>query len=100
MRRLAFAWTEPWKTNGHAAANRLVWRKMAFGTQEQQWRFAFFLKSGDVRAVKINFRRAPAGGDVNFRQAAVAAGDGDVTGNLEFPQRFGKDDGFHKTREV
>ena len=81
---------EPRKTDRHAAANRLARRKMTFGAHEQQRRFAVFLKSGNVRAVQINFRRAPAGRDVDFRQAAVAAGDGDVPGISNFRNVSGR----------
>ena len=78
----------------------LTRREMAFGTQEQQRRFAFFWKSGDVRAVRINLRRAHAGRDVNFWQTAVAAAKVTRPGISYFRQVLGKADGFHKTREV
>jgi len=85
--RLAFARTEPGKTNRHATANRLLRRKPAFAAHEQQRRLAIFLKMRDVRAVPVNFRRGGFGGDNDFWQSAIPAGNGDPAGDFTFSQR-------------
>jgi hypothetical protein len=90
MRGFSFALAEPRKTDGHPAADRLARGKPAEPAHEQQWRFATFLETGDVRAVQINFRRALAGGDVDFGQAAAAAGERDPAGDFKFAGPPGK----------
>ena len=96
VRRFAVAIAEPRKTDGHAAANRPVRREITFAAQEQQRRPATFLKAGDVRAVQINLRRAQTRADIDLWQSAVAARDGNASGNFVFPQEAGYIGVFHR----
>jgi|GEM_PF-1690379 hypothetical protein len=82
------------------AADRPARDKLAEPAHEQQWRFATFLETGDVRAVQINFSGAAAGGDVDFGQTAAAVGERDPAGDFKFAEPPGKDGVFRKTRTV
>jgi hypothetical protein len=58
------------------------------------------LKSGDMRAVQVNFRRTLAGRDVDFDQPTLAAGKRNATGDFELSQLFWNVGAFHRMRTV
>jgi hypothetical protein len=84
MHHGAFAGPKPGKTNRDAAANRLVRSEQAFAAQEQQRWLAVFLELRDVRAVRINFRRAEPAGHHDFRQAGRVRNDLHPPGQFKF----------------
>jgi len=82
MRRFARPAAKPGEANGDAAANRLAGREPTFATEEEQRRFAVFLKVREVCALGINFRVAGGGSDHDPGQTAAAGDDGDAPGKL------------------
>src|SRR5690606_27745675 len=78
----AVAVAEPGEDERDAAADGFVGLVEAFRAEEKEGGFAGFLEMGDVCSVEVDLRFAPRRADVEFRQAALAGGEGDVAGDF------------------
>jgi hypothetical protein len=87
-RFLAFARSEPWKNDRHAAAYGRVILKAAELAAEQQRFFAVLLKVRHLPAVQVDFGGTRVCADIKLLQAAVALRTGDAARNLPPPQLF------------